>query len=239
MSPLFAAAALVAMFPAAAGASASVEESIAARFPGVEAEHVKSTPIPGLWEVAVGPQVVYLSEDGRYMVRGEVIDMMTGRNMTDARQSELRAEIANRISGQLDESRMVVFSPEKPRYTITVFTDIDCGYCRKLHREIDEYTKRGIKVRYMFYPLAGPGSPSWAKADAVWCSPDRNEAMTRAKLGEEVKPVLPCENTPAASHSEIATQLGVRGTPMILLEDGQTLPGYVPAEQLAAYLAAQ
>jgi len=235
MSSLFAAAALVAMFPAASAAGASVEESLAAKVPGVEPENISATPVPGLWEVAVSAQVVYLSEDGRYLVRGELIDLMNGQNLTEERQSGLQAEIANRLSATLDESRMVVFSPEKPRHTVTVFTDIDCGYCRKLHREIDEYTSRGIKVRYLFYPLAGPGSPSWVKADAVWCSPDRNDAMTRAKLGEAIK-APPCENTPTAEHFRVGGELGVRGTPMIMLEDGEILRGYVPGEQLAAWL---
>lgn len=239
MSPLLATAALVALFPAAASADASVEEALAAKVPGVEAENIKATPVPGLWEVAVGAQVVYLSEDGRYMVRGELIDLMTGQNMTGERQNELQSALANRLSKEFDESTMVVFSPDKPRHTITVFTDIDCGYCRKLHREIEDYNKRGIKVRYMFYPLAGPGSDSWAKADAVWCSPDRNKAMTRAKLGEEVKATQPCQDTPAAKHYELGGQLGVRGTPTILTEDGEILRGYVPADQLQAYLDEQ
>lgn len=236
MSPLLASVALIALFPATASADASVEEALAAKVPGVEAEDIRATPVPGLWEVTVGAQVVYLSEDGRFMVRGELIDLMTGQNMTSERQGELQAALANRLSKELDESRMVVFSPDNPRHTITVFTDIDCGYCRKLHREIEDYNKRGIKVRYMFYPLAGPGSDSWAKADAVWCSPDRNEAMTRAKSGEAVKATQPCENTPAAKHFEIGGQLGIRGTPTILTEDGEILRGYLPADQLQAYL---
>jgi thiol:disulfide interchange protein DsbC len=236
MTPLFAATALLALYPATAAADMSVEESLAAKVPGIEAEDIRATPVPGLWEVTVGAQVIYLSEDGRYMVRGEVIDLMTGENMTAQRQSELQAELANRFAKDLDESRMVVFSPQDPRHTVTVFTDIDCGFCRKLHGEIDEYNKRGIKVRYLFYPLAGPGSESWLKADAVWCSPDRNEAMTRAKLGEEVRASGPCENTPAAEHYELGAQLGVRGTPMMLTEDGEMLRGYVPPDQLADYL---
>lgn len=239
MSPLLASVALVALFPATAAADASVEEALAAKVPGVEAGDIRATPVPGLWEVAVGAQVVYLSEDGRYMVRGELIDLMTGQNLTGERQGELQSALANRLAKEFDESTMVVFSPEKPRHTITVFTDIDCGYCRKLHREIDEYTKRGIKVRYMFYPLAGPGSESWAKADAVWCSPDRNQAMTRAKLGETVTATHPCENTPASKHYEFGAQLGIRGTPTILTDGGEILRGYLPADRLQAYLDGQ
>ena len=239
MIPMFAAATLVALYPAAAAADASVEESLAAKVPGVEAENVRATPVPGLWEVAIGAQVVYLSEDGRYMVRGELIDLMTGESLTDVRQSALQGALVDRFAKDLDESRMVVFKADEPRHVITVFTDIDCGYCRKLHREIEEYTSRGITVRYLFYPLAGPGSDSWAKADAVWCSADRNDAMTRAKLGQSVRATQPCENTPAAEHYRIGAQLGVRGTPMIMTETGEMLPGYVAGEQLAAWLDAR
>jgi thiol:disulfide interchange protein DsbC len=236
MSPLITAAALVALFPAAAAPGASVEESLAARFPGVEPEDVRPSAVPGLWEVAVGAQVVYLSEDGRYMVRGELVDLVSGQNLTDARLSELRLEVAGRLSRDFDERRMVVFSPDKPTHTVTIFTDVDCVHCRKLHGEIEEYNKLGIKVRYLFYPLAGVGSESWAKADAVWCSPNRNEALTRAKLGQSVKATQPCVNTPTAEHHRMATELGIRGTPAILTEQGDLLPGYVPAEQLAAWL---
>ena len=239
MSTMIAAAALVALFPAAAAPGASVEESLAARFPGVEPEHVRQSAVPGLWEVAIGAQVVYLSEDGRYMVRGDLIDLMSGQNLTDARLTELRLEVASRLSRDFDERRMIVFSPDKPTHTVTIFTDVDCGYCRKLHGEIEEYNKRGIKVRYLFYPLAGVGSDSWAKADAVWCSPNRNEALTRAKLGQPVKPTQPCVNTPTAEHHRMATELGIRGTPAILTEQGDLLPGYVPADQLAAWLSEQ
>lgn len=231
MPPLLAAIALLALFPAA-GHAGQVQEALAAKFPGVEAENVRPTPIPGIWEIAVGGQVVYLSEDGQYMLRGDVVDLKTGRSIAEARQAELRLE----ISKQFDEQRMIVFSPEKPKHTITIFTDIDCGYCRKLHREMADLNKLGIKVRYAFYPRAGPGSDSWAKADAVWCAPDRNDAMTRAKLGEHVQAAKACSDTPVAEQYRLGNELGIRGTPAIMTEDGDLLPGYVPADQLAAWL---
>jgi thiol:disulfide interchange protein DsbC len=232
MTQLLASAALLALFPVLAAADASVEESLAARFPGVEAEHVRPTPVPGLWEVAVGTQVVYLSEDGRYMMRGELVDLTSGHSLSDARQAELRKEVIAR----LDERRMVVFAPEEPKHTVTIFTDIDCGYCRRLHREVYEYNRRGIKIRYVFYPLAGPGSPSWAKAEAVWCSADRHDALTRAKLGENVVATQPCTDTPVAAHYRVGSDMGVRGTPAMLTSDGQLLPGYLPPDRLEAWL---
>jgi thiol:disulfide interchange protein DsbC len=235
MSPFLISAALMALYPAAAATDASVEESLAAKLPGVEAEHVRPSQLPGLWEVAIGPQVVYFTADGRYMVRGELVDMMTGQNLTEARQSELRLAMVN----DLDPARMIVFAAEKPRHTITVLTDIDCSYCRRLHREIEEYNARGISVQYMFLPLAGPGSPSWKKADAVWCSKDRKDAMTRAKLGDDVKASEPCVNTPVAEHYALAEELGVTGTPAILTGTGELVRGFVQPEQLATWLDQQ
>jgi thiol:disulfide interchange protein DsbC len=240
MSPLLAATALVALFPAASAAGSSVEEAIAARLPGIEVEQIRPTPIAGLWEISVGQQVVYVSEDGRYLVRGDIIDMMTSQSLTEERVGELHDLMTQRLLSALekdfDESRMIVFSPEKPKHTVTVFTDIDCGFCRRLHRDIDDYTALGIKVRYVFLPLAGPGSASWAKADAVWCSADRNDAMTRAKLGEEVQATEPCEDTPVAEHYRLSRDLGIEGTPALVTEDGEFRSGYLPAAQLAAWL---
>lgn len=224
--------ALLALLPVAAGQAGSVQEALAAKFPGVEAENVRPTPIPGIWEIAVGGQVVYLSEDGQYMLRGDVVDLKTGRSIAEARQAELRMAIAK----EFDEKRMIVFGPDKPKHTVTIFTDIDCGYCRKLHREMAELNKLGIRVRYAFYPRAGPGSESWAKADAVWCSADRNDAMTRAKLGEHVQAAKACSDTPVAEQFRLGNELGIRGTPAIMTEEGDLLPGYVPADQLAAWL---
>lgn len=232
MNSVLATAALLALFPATAAEGASVEEAIAAKIPGVEASGVRPTAVPGLYEVTVGAQVVYISADARYMLRGELVDMMNGQNLTEQRLGELRLAA---LKG-LDEKRMVIFPASRQKHVITIVTDIDCGYCRRLHREIHEYNDRGISVRYMFMPLAGPGSDSWLKAEAVWCSPDRNDALTRAKLGEEVKSTRPCVNTPVADHYRAAQELGVRGTPAIILADGELIGGYVPAERLAAWL---
>jgi thiol:disulfide interchange protein DsbC len=129
---------------------------------------------------------------------------------------------------------MVIFAPEEYDHTITVFTDIDCGYCRKLHNEIDAFMAEGIRVRYLFYPRAGLGSPSYQKAVSVWCADDRKQALTDAKAGEPL-PEKSCEN-PVADHMALGEAMGVTGTPAILLENGQLVPGYVPAKRMAAIL---
>jgi thiol:disulfide interchange protein DsbC len=224
------AAVLVALAPLAALAE-STEEKLAAKFPGIEAKNIRPAPVEGLWEVVVDGRVVYLSGDGRYLVRGDLTDLATGKSLTEARQADMRLGLL----GELDESRMIVFAPKQPTHTITVFTDIDCGYCRRLHREMKAINDHGIKVRYLFYPRTGPGTESWTKAESVWCSPDRNDALTRAKAGEEIT-AKTCKSTPVAEQYELGNKFGVRGTPAIITESGELLPGYVPADQLAKML---
>ncbi len=130
---------------------------------------------------------------------------------------------------------MIVFSPkEKPRHTLTVFTDIDCGYCRKLHAEMDELNSYGIEVRYMMFPRTGLNTPSYQKAVNVWCAKDQQVSMTKAKAGESI-PQANCDN-PIASQFDLGQQLGVTGTPALLLGDGSLIPGYRPAKDLAAIL---
>jgi thiol:disulfide interchange protein DsbC len=131
---------------------------------------------------------------------------------------------------------MVIFSPEKPRYTITVFTDVDCAYCRKLHSEIAELNKLGIGVRYVFYPRTGPGTESWHKAEAVWCSANRNQALTQAKAGATMDLTKLCADTPVAREYELGQAIGVRGTPAIVTEAGDLIEGYLPAPQLLQQL---
>jgi thiol:disulfide interchange protein DsbC len=238
MSSLIATVALAALLPAsAASAELSVEERLASMFPGVEAENISPTPVPGLWEVTLAGQVVYLSEDGRYMMRGDLIDMMADRNLTEDRRNAWTSQQLAKVSERLDASRMVVFAPPgEARHTVTVLTDIDCTYCRRLHRELESYHAQGIEVRYMFYPLSGQGSPGWTKAESVWCSPDRQDALTRAKLGEEIE-ARTCEGTPVQEHYDIGRELGINGTPAILTDKG-VARGYVPADRLAAWLDA-
>ncbi len=126
---------------------------------------------------------------------------------------------------------MIVFAPEQPKHMITVFTDIDCAYCRKLHRQMDEYNRLGIGVRYLFYPRAGPNSASFRKAVAVWCAKDRKQALTTAKAGGKIE-MLKCPS-PVRQHMDKGKQVGVSGTPTIILENGTKLPGYVSPPKLS------
>ncbi len=124
-------------------------------------------------------------------------------NLSETRRRELRlAKLA-----ELPESQMLVFGSDKADHTITVFTDVDCPWCRRLHSQIADYNKLGIRVRYLFFPRSGPDTESWAKADAVWCSADRKDAFTRTKGGEEIK-AKACAGSPVAREYKLGTRPG-------------------------------
>jgi thiol:disulfide interchange protein DsbC len=138
---------------------------------------------------------------------------------------------------KIGEQDMIVFKAPNSKYTVSVFTDIDCGYCRKLHSEIDQYLAQGITVRYLFFPRAGKGSESYNKAVAVWCAADKNKALTAAKKGDAFD-IKSCDN-PVDKHMQLGEDFGMTGTPMIVTAKGNILPGYVPAAQLAKVLASE
>ena len=199
---------------------------------GVTPDSVAPTAIPGLYEVVLGGQVMYLSADGRFAVQGDIVDLSSRTNLTEDRRGELRGKAIEAVG----ESNMVVFAPEGAvKHTVTVFTEIDCGYCRKMHSQIADYNKEGIKIRYLWFPREGVGSEAFDKAVAVACANNRQEAMTRAKRGEKVESKT-CDN-PVQAQYELGQKLGVRGTPSMILESGEMLPGYVPPTQLAQMLA--
>ena len=204
--------------------------SLAKVIPGLKIEDVTPTPLPGLYEVAVAGRVIYVSADGRYMVRGEIIDLERRLNLTELRRKVARvAELANHA-----EKDMIVFSPEQTKYTVTVFTDVDCGYCAKLHRGMVGYNELGIAVRYMAFPRAGIGSPSYHKMVSVWCADNPQEAIGIAKSRRPVEPKT-CDN-PVERQFEAGRALGVNGTPTIVLQDGSVVPGYVKPDELLGYL---
>ncbi len=184
----------------------------------------------GLYEVTVGVHIYYVSENGKYLLPGQLIDLETSKDVT-----KLKLNTARQLAiSKLGQSKMIVFKPKISKYTITVFTDIDCGYCRKLHSEIDQYLAEGITIQYLFFPRAGKDSDSYNKAVSVWCSDDRNAALTAAKNNQSL-PVKRCEN-PIDEHMQLVNDFGLDGTPTIVSETGNIYPGYVAAKQLFAKL---
>jgi thiol:disulfide interchange protein DsbC len=212
-------------------ASPDVRAELASKIPGARAEELRPSPIPGLYEMMRGTDVAYVTNDGKYVIAGDLYDLKSNDNLSETRRRDARLKMLSDIP----ESEMLVFAPRDPKYTITVFTDVDCGYCRKLHSQIAEYNRLGMRVRYLFYPRSGPQSESWDKAVEVWCSPKRTEALTRAKRGEELK-AKPCGRSPVERHYDLGQAFALRGTPAIILPSGEMLPGYVPPAALADHL---
>ncbi len=199
---------------------------------GSKLEDLRPAPIPGLFEYSQGAEVSYLTADGKYFIDGSVYDMDTHANLTEDRRSQARLKLLS----SLPESQLIVFSPKVPQYTITVFTDMDCGYCRKLHSEINELNKLGVRVRYAAFPRTGPNTDSWRKAQAVWCAADRNAALTRAKQGAAMETGKLCATDPVAREYQLGQEVGVRGTPAIVTENGDYISGYLPPAELVRYL---
>src|SRR5271166_1515490 len=199
---------------------------------GSKLEDLRPSPIPGIYEFAQGADVSYLTADGKYFIDGNVYDMDTRANLTETVRTHARVALI----GAVPESQMVIFSPDKPRYTITVFTDVDCAYCRKLHSEMAELNKLGVRVRYVFFPRTGPDTESWHKAEAVWCAANRNEALTQAKAGAVMDLTKTCGATPVAREFELGQAIGVRGTPAIVTEAGDLIEGYMPPHDLLQQL---
>lgn len=211
-------------------------DQLADLLPGVERDQVSETPIQGIYEVAVGTQIAYVSDDGRYLLQGELFDLDSNENLTEQRRSKARVSVLS----NLDDAQMIVFSPQQQpaKHSIVVFTDIDCVYCRRLHQEIQQINDLGIEVRYAFYPRSGPGTVSWQKAGNVWCAQDRRTALTKAKSGADV-PANKCENTPIQSQYDVGQMAGVRGTPAIFTLSGEQIGGYLPADAMLARLEAE
>ncbi len=209
---------------------ATVKQAVQRAIPDGSPESVTPAPIPGFYEVVMGAQVFYVSADGKLLLDGNLYDLQTRRNLTDDRKSESRKKIVDAI----DESTMVVFEPKDVKYTVTVFTDIDCGYCRKLHSEIRSYMDKGIKIRYAAFPRSGKDTPSYYKAIGVWCAKDRKTALTNAKLGGAVEEKK-CDH-PIDKHMAAGLSIGVSGTPTMVFPNGHVVPGYVNAGQLVQIL---
>ncbi|WP_024891385.1 DsbC family protein [Luteimonas huabeiensis] len=207
-------------------AEARAVEAIRAINPRIEVEAVGPAPIDGFREVIVSGQVVYVSDDGRYLLQGSLFDVPARRDLSE----EAVAKIRRALLAEVPKSERIVFAPASPKYTVSVFTDVECGYCRKLHQEIAEYNRLGIAVEYLAFPRMGPASEDFAKMEAVWCAPDRAAALTAAKADQDV-PRRAC-TSPVARHYALGQRIGLAGTPLIVAEDGTQLPGYMPPAAL-------
>ncbi len=219
---------------AAQAGEKEIRSSFSSAVPGLQISEVQQSEMKGVYRViSNNNQVLFTNEDGSYFIAGEMYGTGGGQlvNLTEERRESVRA-------GQLaaiEPGHKITFPAKgETKARIAVFTDIDCGYCRKLHNEVPRMNELGIEVSYLAYPRAGVGSGSYKKIVSAWCAEDKLQAMTDAKAGKRI-PELNCDN-PVAAQFEMGQQMGVSGTPAIFLEDGSLIPGYVPADRLAQSL---
>lgn len=209
---------------------ATVKKAIETAMPGAKIGPIKPSEIKGIFEVTIGASIYYVSEDGKYLLQGRLIDLENKIDLTEQKLSSTRKAALEKVG----TDKMIVFKPKIGKYKVYVFTDIDCGYCRKLHSEIDQYLAEGIQIQYLFFPRAGKGSDSYNKAVSVWCAKDRNAALTAAKKDGKIESKT-CDN-PVDEHMQLAAEFDAKGTPLIVTEHGNTFPGYLPAKQLLEVL---
>ena len=229
----FAVAAAVSLLGSAAMAAdpeQAIRQSLLGIQPEMPIEAIAESPMPGLYQVQLqGGRQLYASADGQFVIQGYLFQFRDGQvaNLTEQAQSR---SVAREIDA-IPAAEMVVFPAKQPRTHITVFTDTDCGYCQKLHSEVPELNRLGVEVRYVAFPRQGLGSNAANTLTSVWCAKDRQAAMNKAKAGEKLA-AASCE-TPIARQYQLGQVIGVQGTPAIILANGQMIPGYQPAAQLA------
>ena len=211
----------------------TIRQAMVKSMPTMKIDAIKQSEVKGLYEVVVGANIFYVSEDGKYLIQGHLVDVVARKDLTEDKLNGTRKQALEKLG----KANMIIFKPKISKYTVTIFTDIDCGYCRKLHSEIDQYLAQGITIQYLFFPRAGKGSDSYNKAISVWCAADRNEALTLAKKDQKL-PTKTCEN-PIDKHMQLAADFDVKGTPMIISENGNVYPGYLPANQLVEALESE
>ena len=203
-----------------------IEERIRTLAPNAKTIAISETPINDLLQVQINSDIVYVTANGKYLVQGQIMDIDTRTNITDQAKSGIRVGLL----AELKADEQISYAPENPKYDLLVFTDIDCGYCRKLHNQMAEYNEEGIAIHYLAFPRAGVGSASYDKFVSVWCADDQQTALTLAKNGADPDPQK-CPN-PVADQYELGRELGVSGTPALVTADGTLIPGYMPPEQL-------
>ncbi len=217
-------------FSFAKEATDKIKAGIKSLSPAAKVKSMENTPIKGISEVVIdtgrGGEVYYMSNDGKYLLNGNLIDTTSREDLTENKKSGIRKDILKKFG----KKERIDFFPDDMKQHITVFTDIDCGYCRKLHNQIDDYNKLGIGISYLFFPRSGLNTPSYDKAVSVWCADNQKEALTNAKSGINLDKKT-CDN-PVKDQYQAGLAVGVTGTPAMVTDSGKLMPGYLPPAQL-------
>jgi len=214
----------------AAETTEALSKKLMASIPGLTVDSLKETPVKGVYELVSGKDVAYVTSDGRYMFQGILFDIEKRTNLTEDRATDLRAETMKQIN---DKDTIVFLAHGKTKHTITVFTDPSCPYCRKLHNEVAELNKQGVKVRYVLYPRAGVNSPVGQESLSILCATDRKAEIDKSLSGQPMTTSI-CDAQKSALEKsiQVGNDMGLAGTPYIVTEKGHAMPGYMPADRL-------
>lgn len=217
----------------------AIKSQLEKKLPGIKIGSIEPSPKDGIFQVFYNGQILYVSDDARFIFTGNLLGLSdTGPvNLTEEAMAVKAAELAPqraKVIAAIDEKDMVVFKAKEEKYKITVFTDVDCAFCRKLHKEVPDLNANGVTVRYLAFPRAGVGSSAYDKLVSVWCADDRQLAMNNAKLKRQFSPKS-CVN-PVASQYELTREFGLSGTPALILSDGELIAGYAPHDELIKHL---
>ena len=198
--------------------------------PGTQIESIEQSDFPDIYKVYYGDiQPLYVSKDGKYFLYGDMFQISSSKiiNLTATDITKRRMQLMKDIA----KDELISFLSKNESYSVTVFTDVDCGYCRKLHKEIKDYNKKGISIHYAAFPRSGIGTESFTKMVTAWCSEDPKQSITNLKNGDNLKLNF-CDSQPVAKHYAIGQKLGISGTPAIISEDGELYPGYFSPKDL-------
>ncbi len=211
-----------------------LQQQIEKKIPGVKVDSIRKSKMPGLYEVMSSGQLLYVSKDAQYLISGKLFSISNGVRDLTAESMErfelIKAPSRREKINAINEKDMIVFKATDEKYRVTVFTDVDCSYCRKLHKEMKNYNKLGITVQYMGFPRAGIGSPSHKKLQTVWCADDPLDAMNKAKIDRTFGSNT-CDD-PLEKHIRLVKEFGLSGTPAIILKSGRLIPGFVDPRKL-------
>lgn len=193
------------------------------RATGAQPETVRPSLVPGFAEVLLGGQILYITNDGRFIINGDMFDTERSVNVSELLRAESRKTLINE---EMAKGRAITFPAKgETKHRLAVFTDIDCGYCRELHKHIDEFNALGIEINYYMMPRSGVGTPSYFKAMNAVCAKDPQKALTLLKQGEKVEDIR-CDDTRVIDSLQLAYKLGIRGTPGAVTMEGMLIPGY-------------
>lgn len=224
---------------------AVISERLKQARPEIPFGEPRQSQIKGLYQVQVpGGPILYITPEGDKFIAGEIFSIDS--NGFSRLEDPYVVEERKRLLASVNPKDSIIFKPkDKTKAVVYVFTDVDCGYCRLLHSQLNTYNEGGqnlpgysdlgIEIRYLAYPRAGIPSPSADKLITAWCSKDQQKAMDALKKQESV-PNATCEKNPVAADFKLGAEIGVNGTPAIWFPDGKLMPGYLPPAELAKAL---